>query len=321
MQKSNDPFHKRNELSGMKIDDLLLLAEVQRAGSLSAAARLLELPKATLSRRLAALETAVGARLFLPGASRLTLTELGEQLAERAARHHDDIAETRDWLASREATPQGRLRVSVPAEFAMLVLAESFARFVQRYPQVQLELDTTPRRVDLFNEPYDVAVRMGAVDEPDLIARQYMLLERGLYASPVYLQDRPAPQTPSDLAGHDFVVLTQAKGLHRTLLNGKLTAELQLHGPLEANSIGLVLSLARAGGGIASFPFGMVASDVAAGTLVPVLPDWRYEPLPVHLLTASRRLMPAKTRAFIDHLFETKPEWAKGALLSGVGKG
>jgi DNA-binding transcriptional LysR family regulator len=300
----------------MKIDDLLLLAQVQRAGSLSAAARHLDLPKATLSRRLSALESSVGARLFVPGASRLTLTELGEQLAERAARHHDDIAETREWLASRDATPQGRLRVSVPAEFAMLVLAQSFARFVRRYPQVELEIDTTPRRVDLFNEPYDVAVRMGTVDEPDLVARQFMLLERALYASPVYLQARPAPQAPADLAEHDFVVLSQAKGMYKRLQSGRQTAEIDLSGPLESNSIGLVLSLTRAGGGIGSFPYGMVASDVEAGTLVRVLPDWNYEPLPVTLLTASRRLMPAKTRAFIDHLFETAPDWAKSALLS-----
>ncbi len=300
----------------MKVDDLLLLAQVHRAGSLSAAARQLGCPKATLSRRLTALETSVGARLFVPGAARLTLTELGEQLAERAARHDDDIAETRHWLASRDATPQGKVRVAVPAEFAMLVLADSFARFVRRYPKVELEVDTTPRRVDLFNEPYDLAIRMGPVDEPELVARQFMLLERGLYASPVYLQARPAPLTPADLADHDFVVLTQGKGMYRTLQNGRQTAEVDLRGPLEANSIGLVLSLARAGGGIASFPFGMVASDVAAGTLVPVLPDWRYEPLPVHLLTASRRLMPAKTRALIDHLFETVPEWARTALLS-----
>lgn len=304
----------------MKIDDLLLLAQVHKAGSLSEASRQLGCPKATLSRRLTALETSVGARLFVPGAARMTLTELGEQLAERAARHDDDIAETRHWLASRDATPQGKVRVSVPSEFAMLVLADSFARFVRRYPKVELELDTTPRRVDLFNEPYDVAVRMGPVDEPDLVARQFMLLERGLYASPVYLQARPAPQTPADLADHDFVVLTQGKGMYRKLLNGKQTAEVQMRGPLEANSIGLVLSLARAGGGIASFPFGMVASDVESGRLVPVLPDWRYEPLPVHLLTASRRLMPAKTRAFIDHLFETVPEWAKGPFLAVPSK-
>lgn len=299
----------------MKIDDLLLLAQVHKAGSLSAASRLLDLPKATLSRRLTALETSVGARLFVPGASRMTLTELGEQLAERAARHDDDIAETREWLASREATPQGRLRVSVPAEFAMLLLAESLARFVRRYPRVELEIDTTPRRVDLFNEPYDVAVRIGPIDEPDLVARQYMLLERGLYASPVYLQARPAPQTPEDLAQHDFIVLTQTRGKPSRLINGRQSFDIEPRGPLEANSIGLVLALTRAGGGLGGFPSGMVVADVEAGMLVPVLPDWSYEPLPVTLLTASRRLMPAKTRAFIDHLFETKPDWAKAQPL------
>lgn len=305
----------------MKIDDLLLLAQVQRAGSLSAASRLLDLPKATLSRRLAALETSVGARLFVPGAARMTLTELGEQLAERAARHDDDIAETRDWLASRETTPQGRLRVSIPAELAMLLLAETLSRFVRRYPKVELELDTTPRRVDLFNEPYDVAVRVGPVDEPELVARRFLVLERGLYASPVYLQARPAPQTPADLVEHDFVVLTQAREAgKRTLMSSNQSAEVELRGPLEANSIGLVLALTRAGGGIGSFPFGMVASDVEAGTLVQVLPEWSYEPMPVYLLTASRRLMPAKTRAFIDHLFETTPEWAKAALLNPPAK-
>ena len=304
----------------MKVDDLLLLAQVHKAGSLSAASRELDLPKATLSRRLTALETSVGARLFVPGASRLTLTELGEPLAERAARPDADIAETRQWLASRDATPQGRLRVSVPAEFAMLVLADSFARFVRRYPRVELEVDTTPRRVDLFNEPYDVAVRVGPVDEPDLVARPYMHLERGLYASPVYLQARPAPNTPAELAAHDFVVLTQGKGLYGRLHNGRQTATVDPRGPLEANSIGLVLSLTRAGGGIGSFPFGMVAPDVEAGTLVSVLPEWRYEPLPVTLLTASRRLMPAKTRAFIDHLFETAPEWAQVQGLLGPRK-
>lgn len=295
----------------MRIDDLLLLAQVHKAGSLSAASRLLGLPKATLSRRLTALETSVGARLFVPGASRLTLTDLGAQLAERAAQHDEDIAETREWLASREVVPVGRLRVAVPAELAMLVLADSLARFVRRYPRVELEVDTTPRRVDLFNEPYDVAVRVGPVDDPDLVARRFMLLERGLYASPAYLKGRPAPQTPADLQAHDFILMSQSRGNNkRKLLNGAQAVEISLGGPLETNSIGVVLALTRAGGGIGSFPFGMVAADVEAGTLLPVLPDWRYEPLPVYLLTASRRLMPAKTRAFIDHLFETAPEWA-----------
>lgn len=305
----------------MKVDDLLLLAQVMHAGSLSAAARQLDLPKATLSRRLTALETSVGARLFVPGASRLTLTELGEQLAERAARHHDDINDTLQWLASREDTPRGQLRLSVPAEFAALVMAQSLARFVERYPQVELVLDTTPRRVDLFNEAYDLAIRIGTVNEPDLVARPFMVLERGLHASPIYLQTHGAPRTPEDLERHQFVVLSQVRDTQWTLLNGRRTAPLRMRGPLECNSIGLNLSLVRAGGGIGAFPMGMVAGDIDAGTLTPVLPEWTFEPLPVTLLTASRRLMPAKTRAFIDHLYETVPEWARVGAINRPATG
>ena len=124
--------------------------------------------------------------------------------------------------------------------------------------------------------------------------------------------------TPAELDDHDFVVLTQAKEANkRRLLSGSQSVDIELRGPLEANSIGLVLALTRAGGGIGSFPYGMVAPDLEAGTLVPVLPEWRYEPMPVHLLTASRRLMPAKTRAFIDHLFETAPDWAHATGVLG----
>ncbi len=294
----------------MKIDDLLLLTQVQRAGSLSAGARSVGLPKATVSRRLSALEASVGARLFVPGASRLTLTELGEQLAERAARHHDDIDETRQWLASRDATPRGILRVSMPAEFAMLLLADSLARFVQRYPEVAVDIDTTPRRIDLFNEPYDLALRIGPVDEPELVARRFMTLEPGLFDSPGYLQAHPAPLSPEDLAQHRFVVLAQMLAYKARLFQAKREAAFEMRGPIQCNSIGLSLSLVRSGAGIGVFPPGMVRADLAAGSLVRLLPDWHFPATPVTLLTVSRRLMPAKTRVFIDHLFETVPDWA-----------
>lgn len=295
----------------MKADDLLLLAEVNRAGSLSAGARLLQLPKATVSRRLAALEAAVGARLFVPGASRLRLTELGHELAERAARHQEDIAETRLWLASREATPRGRLRASIPAEFASLALAEPIASFCRRYPEIELEVDTAPRRVDLFNEPYDLAVRIGPIDEPDLLARQLMLIDKGLFATPAYLAQRGVPATPQSLADHEFVVYAQMAVHPQRMRLARREFLLRMQGRLQCNSIGLALALTRAGAGIGGFPPRMVQADVQAGALVPLLPEWQFDSVPVSVLTVSRRLMPAKTRAFIDHLFETVPEWAR----------
>ena len=294
----------------MKIDDLLLLAEVQRAGSLSASARALGLPKATLSRRLSALETSLGSRLFVPGARRLKFTEFGAGLAERALRHREDIDETRQWVGAQDSTPSGRLRLSIAAELAMLLFAEAFTRFAQRYPKVQLDIDTTTRRVDLNNEPYDLAVRVGPLEDSNLVARPLMVLERGLYASPLYLADHAAPRTPAALREHRFVVLAQAAAHVQRLQRATKTVEFMLAGPISCNSIGLTLALARAGAGLASLPHGMLRADVASGALVPVLAGWSLEPLPVSLVTASRKLLPAKTRVFIDHLFETRPQWA-----------
>ncbi len=294
----------------LKTDDLLLLADVHRAGSLSAGARTLGLPKATVSRRLAALEAAVGTRVFVPGARRLKLTDFGLALAERAARHRDDIEDTRHWIGVQESRPRGRLRINVPADFAILVMAEPMARFVQRYPEVQLDVDTTPRRVDLLNEDIDLVVRIGPLEDSPLVARRLMTLERGLFASPGYLRDHPAPKTPADLRDHAFVVLQQALSFPQHLQRGRRSVEVRMGGALSCNSVSLVRALALAGGGLASFPHGMVRTDVAEGRLVPVLPEWRFEALPVSLLTASRKLMPAKVRAFIDHLVETVPAWA-----------
>ncbi len=295
----------------LKIDDLLLLADVHRAGSLTAGAKRLGMPKATVSRRLAALEASVGTRVFVPGARRLQLTEFGQELADRAARHRDEIDDTRHWIGAQETAPTGRLRIAVPAEFATMLMAESMARFVRRYPEVQLEIDTAPRQVDLNNEPVDLLIRFGPLPDSNLVARRLMVLERGLYASPVYLAERSVPRTPADLRRHQFVVLAQAQGHLQRLQWGRRSAEVVPSGPIQCNSIGLTRALVLAGGGIASLPHGMVHADVTAGTLVAVLPQWQFEPLPVSLLTSSRKLLPAKTRAFIEHLFETRPAWAQ----------
>lgn len=294
----------------MKVDDLLLLAEVLGAGSLSATARALNTPKATLSRRLAALEAAVGQRLFVPGARSLQLTQFGQALAERAQRHRDELEETQQWIGAHEAVPRGLLRLSVGAELATILLAEPMARFVQRYPEVRLDIDTSPRRVDLRKEPFDLVIRIGPLEDSDLVARPLIQLQRGFYASPLYLNERAAPRSPADLAEHQVVMLSQAIGFEHVLTNGRKRVPFVPQGRVQTNSVGLLRALTLAGTGIASFPHGLVRNDVADGRLIRLLPDWEFNPLPVTLLTTSRKLLPAKVRAFIDHLMETAPGWA-----------
>jgi DNA-binding transcriptional LysR family regulator len=299
-------FQKR----AMKIDDLLLLASLRGAASLGGSSRALGMPKATLSRRLAALEQSVGQRLFVPGARRVQLTPFGQELAERAHRHLEDIEDTREWIHSQVARPRGLLRVSVPVDFAVLLLAEPLARFAERYPEVQLDIDTSPRRVDLTREPFDLALRIGPLEDSELVARPLMQMQRGLYASPLYLATRKPPKKPADLTEHAFVSMAQTRSTPQRLLRGTRAETVAMTGRIQVNAMGLLRALALAGSGIAAFPHGMVKADVAAGALLPVLPDWQFEPLPVHLLAASRKLMAPKVRAFIDHLAETAPGWS-----------
>jgi DNA-binding transcriptional LysR family regulator len=152
-------------------------------------------------------------------------------------------------------------------------------------------------------------------------------MHKGLFASPDYLARHGAPSTPEDLAAHRFVVYTPMarKGQHR-LHHGTQTASFTMQGPLHCNSMGLAVALTRAGSGIGTLPSAMARQEVASGSLVPLLPDWQFDPTEVSIVTASRRLMPSKIRAFIDHLFEQVPAEMVEALkapsrsLHGTGK-
>ena len=149
------------ESTGIEPNDLLLFARVAELGSLSRAAARLGWPKSTVSRRLALLERRLGERLLLRTTRRQRLTDFGLQLLEHARRVADEVDAASALGEQRRAEPSGRLRVSMPSDFANLLLADSLAAFVALHPRVELELDLSPRRVDLLAEGFDLAVRMG----------------------------------------------------------------------------------------------------------------------------------------------------------------
>ena len=177
-------------------NDLLIFARVAELGSFSRAAQQLGLPKSTVSRRLSGLEQRVGERLLLRTTRRQTLTEFGLQLLEHARQVVAEVEAVSVLSEQRRSAPGGRLRVSLPAEVANLLLAESLAAFVALYPGISLELDLSSRRVDLLGEGFDLAVRMGDLpDDALLAARKLAVFEAGLYAAPDYLASHGEPQT------------------------------------------------------------------------------------------------------------------------------
>jgi len=286
-------------------NDLLIFARVADTGSFSRAAELIGLPKSTVSRRITLLENRLGERLMLRTTRRLTLTEFGQQLLEHAHQVVAEVDAVKALAEHRQARPSGRLRVSMPSDFATLLLADMLAAFVAMHPAVSLELDLSPRRVDLLGENFDVAVRMGTLPDDSLLAARRIAVFKGaLYAAPSYLAEYGEPDTPDDLAKHTALRLLQINGdaASWTLINGSQRWEGVPPGRATANSPELLIQLAVAGSGIAAAPELFAAARVREGKLRRVLPAWS---LPSHAAWAvfpGRRLMPAKTRAFIDML-------------------
>ncbi|WP_236580319.1 LysR family transcriptional regulator [Rubrivivax sp. A210] len=292
-------------IAKLDLNDLLVFAHVAELGSFSRAAEKAGLPKSTVSRRIAALEQLLGERLLLRTTRRQTLTEFGHLLLEHARQVVAEVEAVAALRERRQAAPSGQLRVSMPADIANLLLADSLAAFVAMYPAISLELDLSARRVDLLSEGFDVALRIGELPSDNLlVARRLNLLPAGLYASPDYIAEHGLPQTPQDLLQHQALCLRGRNGepVPWVLSRGDLRWEDVPPSRVLANSPEILVRLARAGAGIAAVPDYCAAADVQRGALRRLLPDWA---LPAQLASAvypGRKLMPPKARVFVDML-------------------
>jgi DNA-binding transcriptional LysR family regulator len=301
----------------MNIDpnDLLLFATIADTGSFTAAAERLGLPKSSVSRRLSALERTLGERLMQRTTRKLRLTEFGTSLLEPAREVAAEVETVVAMALSRQAQPSGRLKVSMPGDFAGVDFARLLAQLVVRHPGITLDLDVSSRHVDLIGEGFDLAVRMGDLpDDTTLAAQRLVNHEWGLYAAPVYLALRGHPALPDDLPRHDTLALRSRSGepMRWTLLRGAERWSAMPAPRAMANSPDLLTRLAVEGMGIAALPERVAQRWLAAGALVRVLPAWCLPPTAVWAVTPGRKLAPPKTRAFLDML--------KTALAADAGR-
>jgi DNA-binding transcriptional LysR family regulator len=287
-------------------NDLILFAQVMETGSFSRAAERTGLPKSTLSRRITTLETKLGERLLTRSTRRLAITEFGERILEHARRLLEETEAASAMALHRQGVPRGVLRVSMPPDFVELDLTPFLLQFAASYPEVRLELDLSPRRVDLLAERFDLAVRVASrlPDDSTLVARKLCELQNGLYASPAYLARYGIPEKPQDLLEHIGLRLIGGNGdaLPWRLSRGSEQWEGMPDGPLAANSPGLQRDLARHGMGIVGIDDRFAQAWVEQGMLIRVLPDWALPSVTIWCVTPGRRLLPARTTAFIDML-------------------
>lgn len=289
-------------------NDLLLFAGVVDHAGFSRAAERMGLPKSTLSRRVSALEAELGERLLLRTTRKLTLTDLGHSVLRHAHQVAAEVEAAASLAQQAHAQPRGRLRVSMPGDFASLVLAPLLARFTQQHPQVSLEVDLSPRRVDLIGENFDMAVRMGDLaDDATLMAHPVAVFTNGLYASPDYLAHRGEPPEPDALLDHDALRLLGRQGEPQpwVLLRGEARWEGVPPGRVTANSPELLLRMACEGAGIAAAGDAFAESYVREGSLRPVLLDWRLPDVTAWAVFPGRRLMPTRARALLEAMRAT----------------
>ena len=291
--------------STLEASDLLLFARVADEGSFSRAAERLGLPKSTVSRRVAALESGLGERLFLRTTRKLSLTDFGRAVLGHARHVAEDVEAAQSLAAHRQAEPSGRLRVTMPNDMANLMLAPLLAEFALRYPKIALEIDLTARYVDIVGENFDVAIRIGELaDDATLSARRLASFSGRLYAAPAYLARRGMPAEPEALMEHEALRVLGRTGepARWTLTRGESRWEGVPPGRATVNSPELLMRMAIGGAGIAGVHDHFAAGHVERGELVPVLPDWRIPPVVASAVFPGRRLMPARTRAFLDAL-------------------
>jgi DNA-binding transcriptional LysR family regulator len=287
---------------------------VAEAGSFSQAAQRLHTSKSVVSRLVGALETELGARLIHRTTRALTLTEAGRSYFERASRILADIDEANASVGQLQAAPRGRLRVNAPMSFGFLHLAPAVPDFLARYPDVSLEMTMNDRYVDLVEEGFDVAVRIGNLEDSSLVARRLAPARRVVCVAPDYLARHGTPESPDDLKQHECLCYSNV-GLPQAWRF--VTAEgrpwlVEVAGRLNANNGDALRAAALKGFGLAILPTFIVGCDLQTGTLVSVLDKYMPQHSGVHAVYPHSRHLSPKVRAFVDFLaerFGPNPYW------------
>jgi len=282
--------------------------------SFSEAARRLRLSKSVVSRQVSALETQLGARLFHRTTRSLSLTEVGQAYYERCSRILAEIEEANLSVSSLQTEPRGKLRINAPMSFGILHLAPLLPSFLARYPQIDIDMAMNDRFVSLIDEGFDVAVRIGKLEDSSLIARHLAPARRVVCASPAYLAAHGAPQTPADLADHCCLTYsnrtTPDEWSFQTVEGQRWPVE--VHGRLRVNNGDALRDAALGGVGLVTLPSFLVGRDLQAGTLVAVLGEYLPQDLAIHAVYPHNRHLSPKVRAFVDFLVEhigPRPYW------------
>lgn len=284
-----------------RLEAMAILVAVVDAGSLSAAARHLGMPLATVSRKVAELESHLHTRLLHRTTRQLSLTEAGSSYVAFCRRVLEEIEEAERAATGEYASPKGELVVTAPVVFGRLHVVPVVAEFLAHYPEIDVSLMLTDRVVHLMDENTDVAVRVGELPDSALVAAGVGTVRRVVCASPGYLAAHGVPATPRDLAAHECITF-EVLASTRAWVFGAGHAELSVpvRSRLAVNTAEAAIAAAMLGVGVIRVLSYQVADAVRDGALRVLLQDYESAPLPISLVHKGQAPLPLKVRAFLD---------------------
>jgi DNA-binding transcriptional LysR family regulator len=284
-----------------------IFVRVVETGSFTAAAAASGLPKSSISRRVGALEAALGTRLLQRTTRRLRLTEAGERYFRQTRTALADLDEAAIELGELRREPRGVVRVTA-ANFGDGALAEVITAFTARHRGIHVDLTISGRRVNLIEEGFDLAIRAGFLEDSTLVARRVAQSELKLYASPDYLARRGTPRRLAEVAAHDCVLYRSSQGLFPWRLTGPRGAQtVRVRGSLVADDLGFIRHMVLAGAGIGMLPDTSADADVARGALVRLLPGHAVKGGAIYVVSPPLRHMPLRVALLRDHLIAELP--------------
>jgi DNA-binding transcriptional LysR family regulator len=291
---------------------------VVEAGSFTAAAGQANTTQPTISRQIAALEEHLGARLLTRTTRALTLTDDGRAFYEHALRALEAFGEAENAVGRRRSKPSGLLRLATPVVFGRLHIVPRLPAFLRRFPDVSVDLVMSDTFTDLAEQGIDLAIRVGEITDPALIAKRIGMVRRITVAIPAYLKAHGTPRTPADLLEHSCIVYTRLSTGSRWLFEGPDgPIAVEVKGRYKADNSEAVREGVIAGLGIAVIPAFAFSSEIETGKVKILLKNHEPKPLPMHAVYPSRRFLPLKVRAMIDHLaheFALDPRLAAHAI-------
>lgn len=305
-------FTNSSRISGLS--DVAIFVCVVQSGSFTAAAQRLNLSKSVISRYVTRLEDRLGARLLTRTTRRLNLTEVGRVFYERSRLGLEAIDSAEEEVSVLQGEPRGTLRVNSPMSFGILHIAPATADFMDRYPDVVVDMSFDDRQVDLIEEGFDIAVRIAADLDPGLVARRVGPCRHALVASPEYLDRHGTPRTPKDLARHNVITYRyqQSPWEWEFRAPGAAPVSVPVTGRLQMNNSLAIREAVLGGVGIARTPTFLVGHDLRQGRLRALLPEYQLLELSIYLVYPQRQHLAPKVRAFIDFMvdrFSGTPVW------------